>query len=145
MSDQPYERPGSQQRVSGELVDDGPRGPLGLLRRANSPLDEMVELVPALTRLTAGAWIRSTVWGVEGGVKVGAQLTPPRKFIMHGIDRWIPLESSTFSPMESLAYGGLGNGWGLGCFVFSGPELEKAGLDHGKMKTAYEVISRRHA
>ena len=80
-----------------------------------------------------------------GGVKVGAQLTPPRKFMMHGIDRWIPLESSTFSPMESLAYGGLGNGWGLGCFVFSGPELEKAGLDHGKMKTAYEVISRRHA
>jgi len=78
-----------------------------------------------------------------GGVKVGAQLTPPRQFMTHGTDRWIPLESGNFRPMESLAYGGLGNGWGLGCFVFSGPELEKAGLDHGKMKTAYEVISRR--
>src|SRR5207249_5204821 len=50
-----------------------------------------------------------------GGVKVGAQLTPPRKFMMHGIDRWIPLESSTFSPMESLAYGGwaMDGDWGV--------------------------------
>ena len=95
---------------------------------------------PDQYRYLLGTAFEGISWG---GVKVGAQLTPPRKFMMHGIDRWIPLESSNFSPMESLAYGGLGNGWGLGCFVFSGPELEKAGLDHGKMKTAYEVISRR--
>jgi hypothetical protein len=78
-----------------------------------------------------------------GGVNVGAQLTPPRQFMIRGNDRWIPLDSGSFRPMESLAYGGLGNGWGLGCFVFSGPELEKAGLDSARMRTAYEVISRR--
>jgi hypothetical protein len=67
-------RPESGERVTGELVDDGPKGPIALLRRANSPVDEAVELVPALTRLTAGAWIRSTVWGVEAGAKVGAKV-----------------------------------------------------------------------
>lgn len=35
---------------------------------------EAIELVPALTRLTTGAWIRSTVWGVEAGVKAGERM-----------------------------------------------------------------------
>ena len=64
----------SSERVSGELVDDGPRGPIGLLTRANSPVEEVVELAPALTRLIAGAWVRSTVWGLEEGAKVGARI-----------------------------------------------------------------------
>ena len=63
-----------------------------------------------------------------GGIKVGAQLTPPRRFITRDTERLIPLASDSFQPMESLAYGGLGNGWGLGCFVFSGPELERIDL-----------------
>jgi hypothetical protein len=51
--------------------------------------------------------------------------------------------SDTFTPMESLAYGGLGNGWGLGCFVFSDAELDQTGLDRSEMRAAYETISRR--
>lgn len=78
-----------------------------------------------------------------GKTKVGAQLTPSRQFIVRDVERLIPLLSNTFTPMESLAYGGLGNGWGLGCFVFSDPELGLAGLDRGEMKAAYEVVSRR--
>jgi Abortive infection alpha len=64
----------SNEHVSGDLVDDGPRGPIGLLTRANSPVEEVVELVPELTHLIAGAWLRSTVWGLEEGAKVGARI-----------------------------------------------------------------------
>ena len=78
-----------------------------------------------------------------GKVKVGAQLTPSRQFIIRDVERLIPLVSDTFTPMESLAYGGLGNGWGLGCFVFSDPELDRAGLDRSEMKEAYETVSQR--
>jgi hypothetical protein len=82
--------------------------------------------------------------GVQWGpVKVGAQLTPPRRFIVRDVERLLPLRSDMFMPMESLAYGGLGNGWGLGCFVFSDAELDQVGLDRSEMMAAYEVISRR--
>jgi hypothetical protein len=78
-----------------------------------------------------------------GRVRVGAQLTPPRQFMVRDVERLIPLLSDTFTPMESLAYGGLGNGWGLGCFVFSDSELDRAGLDRSEMKAAYEIVSQR--
>src|SRR5579885_71272 len=57
-----------------------------------------------------------------GPIRVGAQLTAPRQFIIKDVERLIPIISSSFQPFESLAYGGLGNGWGLGCFVFSDSE-----------------------
>ena len=76
-------------------------------------------------------------------LKVGAQLTPPRKHLIRGVEKYIPLSSETFLPMESLAYGGLGAGWGLGCFVYSDSELKKAGLDPEKFKKSYQVISDR--
>ena len=78
-----------------------------------------------------------------GKVKVGAQLTPSRQFMVRDVERLIPLLSDTFTPMESLAYGGLGNGWGLGCFVFSDSELDQAGLHCSEMKAAYEIVSQR--
>jgi hypothetical protein len=74
MTDQPRDGQDPSEHVSGELVDDGPRGPIRLLTRANSPVEEIVELVPALTRLTAAAWLRSTVWGLEKGAKASARI-----------------------------------------------------------------------
>ncbi|MEI8202983.1 MAG: GMC oxidoreductase [Bacteroidota bacterium] len=76
-------------------------------------------------------------------IKTGSQLTPPRKHIMRNIEKLIPLESDTFFPMESLAYGGLGCGWGGGAFVYSDEELQKAGLDVGKIKEAYQIVGDR--
>jgi hypothetical protein len=76
-------------------------------------------------------------------LKVGAQLTPPRKYIIKDVNKLIPLDSETFVPMESLAYGGLGSGWGLGCYVYSDKELEKTGLDVKELKKGYEVVSER--
>lgn len=47
-----------------------------------------------------------------GKVGVGAQLTPPRRFVARLAERLLPFASATFSPMQSLALGGLGAAWG---------------------------------
>lgn len=73
----------------------------------------------------------------------GAQLTPARQFLIQNADKFLPLKGNNFSPMESLALGGLGGGWGLGCCVFSENELKLAGLQADKMNSAYQVIADR--
>ena len=75
--------------------------------------------------------------------RVGSQLTPPRSHLVRGTERQIPLVSDTFFPLESLAYGGLGGGWGLGCFVFSDEELRRAGLPPDPLREAYQVVADR--
>jgi choline dehydrogenase-like flavoprotein len=78
-----------------------------------------------------------------GDNRVGSQLTPPRGHLVRGVQQSIPLVSETFFPLESLAYGGLGGGWGLGCFVFSPSELERAGLPARAVHDAYQVVADR--
>jgi len=75
--------------------------------------------------------------------KTGSQLTPPRKFILDQVDTFLKVSSENFFPMESLAYGGLGNAWGLGCCTFSSSEMQKTGMDFAKMKDAYKTIAAR--
>ncbi len=74
--------------------------------------------------------------------KVGSQLTPPRNFLTQLTDKFIPFESDTFKPMESLAKGGLGGGWGLGCYEFSKPELDAIGLKEPEMLKAYDAVAK---
>lgn len=73
--------------------------------------------------------------------RVGSQLTPPRNFLTQLTDKFIPFESDTFKPMESLAKGGLGGGWGLGCYLFSKPELVVIGLKESEMLKAYRAVA----
>ena len=73
--------------------------------------------------------------------RVGSQLTPPRNFLTQLSDTFIPFESDTFKPMESMAKGGLGGGWGLGCYTFSKPEMEAVGLKETEMLKAYEAVA----
>lgn len=75
--------------------------------------------------------------------KVGSQLTPPRGFLTRNADRFLRFDSDTLKPMESLARGGLGGGWGLGCYLYSTAELGAAGLDEARMLEAYDVVSAR--
>jgi choline dehydrogenase-like flavoprotein len=77
------------------------------------------------------------------GVMTGAQLTPPRRFIVAEVNRFLPVSSNNFAPLESLALGGLGSGWGLGCCVFSRGELTKAGLPVEAMRGAYQAVGDR--
>jgi hypothetical protein len=76
-------------------------------------------------------------------IKVGAQLSPSRKAMIKSINKLTPLVSDTFLPMESLGYGGLGAGWGLGAYVYSSGELIKSGLDPLEMNPAYQTITDR--
>ncbi|TND07662.1 MAG: 4Fe-4S ferredoxin [Bacteroidetes bacterium] len=78
-----------------------------------------------------------------GKVSTGEQLTPARRFMIEAADHFLRHRSDTFFPMESLGYGGLGAGWGLGCCVFSENELKKAGLPVAEMQSAYQLVSDR--
>ncbi len=73
--------------------------------------------------------------------KVGSQLTPPRNFLTQLAEKFIPFESDSFKPMESMAKGGLGGGWGLGCYEFSKPELDAIGLKESEILKAYEAVA----
>lgn len=78
-----------------------------------------------------------------GGARVGAQLTPPRQYVHADVSRLMPVVSDTFSAMESLARGGLGNAWGAGAFGFSPDELAEAGLSSGALDIHYERVCER--
>jgi hypothetical protein len=79
--------------------------------------------------------------GIPGPrVKTGAPLTPPRQYVTELVDTFLPVSSSTFDPLESLAYGGLGSAWGAGTCVYSDAELDAAGLDQAEMRAAYQVV-----
>jgi hypothetical protein len=78
-----------------------------------------------------------------GHIGTGSQLTPLRQHIMRRVQELTPLLSDNFFPMESLALGGLGMAWGLGCCTFSDAELRSAGLDAAAMRKAYNIIARR--
>jgi hypothetical protein len=91
-------------------------------------------------RYFIGDQAEGVVWGDIGK---GAQLTPARQHMVAMVDKYLPLSSKTFSPVESLGYGGLGIGWGLQCWEFSPRELEKAGMDVELMTNAYETVASR--
>lgn len=91
-------------------------------------------------RLFLGDDFEGIPWGE---MKTGAQLTPPRKYMVRGIDKWLKMLSDSFFPFESLAYGGLGNGWGAGCYVFSEAEFTKMGYQRSEFMDAYQAVASR--
>ncbi|MDB5184912.1 MAG: hypothetical protein JWN38_720 [Candidatus Saccharibacteria bacterium] len=95
---------------------------------------------PEQYRYLIGDKASGVVWGAVGK---GEQITPTRKHILAGVDTYIPMDSTTFSPLESLGYGGLGIGWGLQCWKYSEADLKAAGLDSAKMHAAYQTVSDR--
>lgn len=76
-------------------------------------------------------------------ISTGAQLTPSRRHIIKDVNRFCPIKSDNFFPMESLAKGGLGVGWGLGAYIYNDAELEAAGLPRESMRTSYKKIAER--
>jgi hypothetical protein len=102
--------------------------------------EELRRTDPDQYRYLLGEQFESVDWD---DIKVGAQLTPARKHLIREVERWIPMISQTFFPMESMAYGGLGSGWGLGAYVYSDQELERAGLSVRAMHSAYQTVSDR--
>ncbi len=78
-----------------------------------------------------------------GGVRLGAQLTPPRLYVTGSASRHSPLASDTFHAAESLALGGLGNAWGAGVFAFDEQELADWPLARADLAPHYEAVARR--
>jgi hypothetical protein len=71
------------------------------------------------------------------------QQTAQRIFMTEQTDHLLPLSTDSFFPVESLAFGGLGNGWGLGCYAFSENELKRVGLPIKEMQAAYKFVAKK--
>jgi hypothetical protein len=95
---------------------------------------------PSQYRYLIGEKASGVSWGNVGK---GEQITPPRRHIMQSVEEVIPVASNTFSPLESLGYGGLGIGWGLQCWEYSKADLEAAGLNVDAMTRAYKTVANR--
>ena len=82
----------------------------------------------------------SLLWKQTGAAE---QLTLPRRYVVEATEKWLPVRTSGFQLMESLAYGGLGAAWGLGCYQFTNEELQLCGLPPQEMSLAYETVAQR--
>jgi hypothetical protein len=91
-------------------------------------------------RYFMGEQSKDLAWGEIGK---GAQITPTRKHMLQLTDSYLRVKSSSFSPVESLGYGGLGIGWGLQCWEYSDADLQATGFDIAQMRTAYELVAQR--
>lgn len=78
-----------------------------------------------------------------GGVRVGAQLTPPRAFVNRDVAELTPVESTTFHGMESLARGGLASAWGAGVARFTADDLAGAPIGPADLAPHYAAVERR--
>lgn len=80
----------------------------------------------------------------ESGIpqlKGAPQVTPPRAYMFDRVAELTPVVSETFTPVLSLATGGLGAGWGAGCETFTRAESELAGLDHDRIRNRYAEVA----
>jgi choline dehydrogenase-like flavoprotein len=75
------------------------------------------------------------------GVRVGAQLTPPRAFAVRDAEKLAPMDNHGFHPMRSFALGGLGAAWGTGCYTYNDDELARAGLAGAPMRPFYDEVA----
>jgi choline dehydrogenase-like flavoprotein len=131
------------------LVDAGCR--VTLLDFGNSE-DQYAGLIPPkpfaeLRRTDAGQhryFLGDQFEGVpHGKTRVGAQLTPPRQYVHKDVAERLPVISESFSAMESLASGGLGNAWGAGVFPFAAGELARIGIPAAALAPHYDAVAAR--
>jgi hypothetical protein len=111
---------------------------------ADSPLRDRVPDLPfnelrRTDRNQRSYLIGDNLEGVpKNGVRVGAQLTPPRQHIQAGSENLLPAESESFFPLMALSVGGLGAGWGAACFTFEPSEIRRMGLDPEELIPYYQ-------
>src|SRR5579872_932569 len=72
------------------------------------------------------------------GIRVGAQLTPPRQYIHRNAETWLPFAGDDFRPLQSVSLGGLGAGWGAACFTFNQQEIGQIGIDDPNFPDYYQ-------
>ena len=120
------------------MLDGGVRAAAGVTPAPDTDFLTARETDPDQHRYFLGERFEGIPWG-----DAAHTLTPPRQHIIEGTERWLPLIADSFQRMESLAYGGLGAGWGAGAAVYSAPELRAMGLDPVAMVDPYRTVARR--
>jgi choline dehydrogenase-like flavoprotein len=78
-----------------------------------------------------------------GSVRVGAQLTPTRSYVLAEAADRIPVEADGFAVSMSLARGGLGAAWSAGVFPFADGELRAMGLGLDDLRPHYDAVAER--
>jgi len=77
----------------------------------------------------------------------GATLPPSRAYVVRDVERLTPTRAAVYRAFESLAAGGLGQAWGLGCFEMSDAELDAMGFhtpsERSELRRSTETIVRR--
>ena len=121
-----------------QMLDVGARPDPALPQPPDDDFVTLRERDPEQHRYFLGDAFEGIPWG-----PAAHGLTPPRRYIAAGTERWCPVRSQTFSALESLAYGGLGNGWGAGCAVYAPVELEAMGLDPKAVSRGYRFVASR--
>jgi hypothetical protein len=73
--------------------------------------------------------------------RAGAHLTPPRQYMIRGMDDLFPMQSDTFAPLQATSAGGLGVSWGSNVFSLEDFELQRIGLPIAEIREQYEKVS----
>jgi len=120
--------------VATQLIDIGFDDPAFRCQIPDAPFSKLRESDPGQSLYFLGDKLQGIP---RKGVRVGAQLTPPRQFITRNVEQLLPTRSGEFSPLQSTSLGGLGAGWGAACFTFSAEELNRAGLPAAEFPELY--------
>jgi hypothetical protein len=73
--------------------------------------------------------------------RAGAHLTPPRQYMIRGMDALFGFESESFFPLQSTSAGGLGVSWGANVFGLEDFELDRIGLPSEALKKYYQAVA----
>lgn len=122
------------------MLDVGNQNTQGFFEPPHSTFSEIRRSDAKQSRYFLGKNFEGTVLEQDEAL---AALTPDRRYVTEGVAQYLPVSAKKFLAVESLALGGLGNVWGLGCHVFSAPELDELGMDAQKMQLAYSTICQR--
>lgn len=112
-----------------ELEESIPRDPFSVLRQSDYEQQ----------RYFVGSTFESEA---DRNDRLGSHFTAPRAYITKDVRELLPVESETFFPVQSLALGGLGVGWGAGCQKYEPFELERAGMPPVEMTRYYDEVVR---
>ncbi|MCC5874706.1 MAG: GMC family oxidoreductase [Candidatus Sumerlaeia bacterium] len=78
-----------------------------------------------------------------GPVRVGAQLTPPRQYLLRGVEKHLPTDAGRFQAFQSLALGGLAAGWGAAVPPFNDRDMEGWPIGRADLETHYKRVADR--
>ncbi len=73
--------------------------------------------------------------------RAGAHLTPPRQYMIRGMDKLLAMESDSFLPLQSTSAGGLGVSWGANVFALEDFEMQRAGLPAAGVRDEYDQLA----